>query len=213
MRNKRNVLIAMILFLFVIGCQANKTEIQSTNATSTVNSQASSNETEGNQKIDVDKGLLNVEVTLPASFFKDQDVDKAIEKAKSEGVKEAKKNPDGSVTYIISKSKHAEIIKGMEESVSQTVNDLKSGKNFKSIKDVSHNKDYSEFTMTVDKNAFEKSLDGFSLLGISMSAMYYQLFDGVSNDKIKVTIQLKDETTNNIFKTIVYPDALENMKQ
>ncbi|OPH47320.1 hypothetical protein BC351_11620 [Paenibacillus ferrarius] len=164
------------------------------------------------QQVEVDKGLLNVEITLPASMFKGQDVEQVITQAKAEGVKEATKNEDGSITYKMSKSVHTELVKEMEAQILKTIEDVKSGKNFPSIKDVSYNKPFSEFTLTVDKEAYEKSFDGFASLGIGLSSMYYQLFNGVSSDKNKVTINIKDEKTGSVFKTVVYPDALEKMK-
>jgi len=105
------------------------------------------------------------------------------------------------------------MMKSLEDAILKTVDDLKSGKNFKSIKNIDINKKYSEFTVTVDKNAFEKSLDAIGLLGIGMSSMYYQVFDGVKSDKIKSTIQLKDEASNAIFKTLVYPDDMNKSKK
>ncbi len=47
----------------------------------------------------VDKGLLNVEVTVPASFLEGEDIDSVIAQAKEDGIKDVKKNDDGSVTY------------------------------------------------------------------------------------------------------------------
>lgn len=38
--------------------------------------------------VEVDKGLFNVEGTLPASLFEGEDIDSAIKEAKAEGVKE-----------------------------------------------------------------------------------------------------------------------------
>lgn len=61
----------------------------------------------------------------------------------------------------------------------------------------------------MEKEAFENSFDGFAALGLGMSGIYYQLFDGVDMDKNKVTIHLKDDSTGEVYDSIVYPDALE----
>lgn len=205
------LVIAAACIILLAGCQPK----EQTAAPTT--SQAGGTETakqEGEaQKVQVDKGLLNVEITLPASLFKNQDMDKVIEKAKADGVKDVTPNPDGSVTYKMPKSVHAEMMKKMEKNITDSVQDLKSGNSFKSIKDVTHNKSFSEFTLIVDKSAYEKSFDGFASIGLGMSGMYYQLFNGVSSEKLKVSIQIKDEATKEVFKTIVYPDALDQMKK
>lgn len=205
--NKLVVVIACILL--ITGCQP-KEQAASTGASP---SQADASKQAESQKVQVEKGLMNVEVTLPASFFKSQDLDKVVEKAKADGVNEVNKNPDGSVTYKMSKSVHSEMMKKLGTTISESVADLKSGGTFKSIKDVTHNKSFSEFTLVVDKEAYEKSFDGFASLGLGISAMYYQLFDGIPSDKVKVSMQVKDAATNTIFKSIVYPEALDKMKQ
>lgn len=46
---------------------------------------------EKEQTVGVDKGLLNVEITLPASMFEGEDIDTVIADAKKEGVTEVKK--------------------------------------------------------------------------------------------------------------------------
>jgi len=101
MRNYFSVLFILSTFLIATGCQTTTTENK---AASVTPAQTETDFKETKQKVSVDKGLLDVEVTLPASFFDGQDIDKVIEKAKSDGVKEAKKNADGSVTYQISKA-------------------------------------------------------------------------------------------------------------
>ncbi|SDD50047.1 hypothetical protein SAMN02799630_03715 [Paenibacillus sp. UNCCL117] len=207
MKNFLSLLVILSLFLIAMGCQSSKVENKAA-STTPATAQNDADVKESGQKINVDKGLVDVEVTLPASFFNGQDIDKAIEKAKSDGVKEAKKNADGSVTYVISKAKHTEMMKTLEDSMLEAVDNLKNDKNFKSIKNVNVDKKYAEFTVTVDKNVFEKSFDAIGLLGIGISSMYYQIFEGSASDQVKATIKLKDEATGTTFKTIVYPDDM-----
>lgn len=163
-----------------------------------------------NESIEVDKGLLNVEVTLPASLFENQDIDEVIEGAKAEGVKEVIKNDDGSLTYIMSKSEHKKVLSEMEEDINQDIEELKSGEDFPSIKDVKKNNSYSEFTIVVNREKFENSFDGIAALGLGLSGMFYQLFNGSDADKAKVTINFEDGSTGEIFDTVVYPENLNN---
>jgi PBP1b-binding outer membrane lipoprotein LpoB len=130
-------LAAMVIFL--VSCSGEKTNKE--------NKEKEKNKT---QQVNVDKGLLSVTITLPASMFEDQNVDQAIEDAKKEGIT-ATKNSDGSVTYKMSKKKHKEMMQEMKTSVIKTIDDTKSGKDFPSIKDVTYNNDFSEFTLVVDK--------------------------------------------------------------
>lgn len=62
-------------------------------------------ESEETEDFAVDKGLLNVEITMPASFVEGEDIDNTIKEAEAEGI-EVTKNGDGSLTYKMSKSEH-----------------------------------------------------------------------------------------------------------
>jgi hypothetical protein len=186
------------MMMLLVACSAEKTDNQS-----------KEKEKSKNEAVQVDKGLLNVTLTLPASMFEGQNVDQVIADAQKDGIK-ATKNADGSVTYKMSKAKHKEMIQEMKKGVIESVNEIKSGKDYTSIKDITYNDDFSEFTLIVDKSAYENSMDGFAVLGLGMSGMMYQLFNGVKSEDYKVTIQVKDETTEEIFDQVVYPDALND---
>jgi hypothetical protein len=165
---------------------------------------------EKNEAVSVDKGLLNVEVTLPASFFEGEDIDTVIADAKKDGVKEVTKNEDGSLTYKMSKAKHKEMMKEVESSIKESIKEAKTSEDYVSIKDITHNDSFNEFTLLVDKAAYENSMDGFAAIGFGMTGMMYQMFNGTDSDDAKVTILVKDQATQETFDEIVYPDALED---
>ncbi|MFB4164301.1 hypothetical protein ACE1TI_10795 [Alteribacillus sp. JSM 102045] len=157
----------------------------------------------------MDKGLINVEVTLPASFLEEQDVDQVTEDAKEAGVSEVTENEDGSITYKMSKSTHKEMMDEMEEELNDTIEEVKNSDDYVSIEDVTTDQSFSEFTLIVDREAYENSFDGFAALGLGISGMYYQLFDGASPADYEVSIHVEDAETEEVFDTIVYPDAFE----
>lgn len=169
---------------------------------------AADSKTEKDESVGVDKGLFNVEVTLPASFFEGEDIDTAIAEAKADGIKEATKNADGSVTYKMSKDKHKEMMTEMEVGVKEYMDELVT-EDYPSIREVTANKEYSTFTLTVDKALYEDSFDGFASMGLGMMGMYYQVFDGEDAENTKVEINVQDEATSEIFETVVFPDDLE----
>jgi len=151
----------------------------------------------------------NVEITLPASIFEGENIDEVIEKAKSDGVEEVIENEDGSLTYKMSKAKHNEMMKEMENSIIQSVEEMETSGDYASIKNIEYSKDFSEFTMIVEKSAYENSFDGFIVIGLGLQGMYYQMYNGVDTDQNKVKIDIKDEATGEIFDTIIYPDTFE----
>lgn len=163
--------------------------------------------TEKNEAVEVDKGLLNIEITLPASMFEGEDLDTVISNAEEKGA-EVTKNEDGSLTYKMSKSEHKKMMKEIETDIIKSLEEMKNDEEWVSIKDIIHNKTFSEFTLVVDKEAYENSMDGFAAIGLGMSGMIYQIYNGVSNEDSKVTISLKDQSTEEVFDQIIYPEDL-----
>lgn len=210
------VLLLMMTILFLAACSSSsdsKAEDATTNnqevqdATETEQKDSESKEEKG-QSIGVDKGLFNVEVTLPASFFEGEDIDQAIADAKAEGVGEVIKNDDGSVTYKMSKATHKEMMAELETSVQESLEEMKISEDFTSIKDVTGNKDYTEFNLVVDQAAYESSFDGFAIFGLGMLGMYYQVFDGTDAENARVEVTVEDEATGEVIGTSVFPDDL-----
>jgi len=200
----KKILILPLTLLFsilLVACGQDK-ESESGNA------DRASEETKKDESFKVDKGLLNVEVTIPASLLEGQEIDSAITEAKKEGIEEVIKNDDGSVTYKMSKSVHKEMMKEMEKDILETIEEIKTSKDIASIKDVSYNKSFTEFTLTVNKEQFENSFDAMASMGLALTGMYYQLFSGVDSEKFKVTVIFKDESNGEVINTIVYPDDL-----
>ena len=164
------------------------------------------------KSVDVEKGLFNVEITLPASMFEGQDINKIIADVEKEGIK-VTKNEDESLTNKMSKAKHKEMMKEMKANIIDVVNETKQNKeDYKSIKDITYNDSFTEFTMVVDKAAYENSMDGFAAFGLGMAGMMYQLYNGVKSEDTRVTIFLKDQATQKQFDQIVYPDDFNDEK-
>ncbi len=207
MRRLTYILFALMI-TFLASCSTND---QENKASDSKKSAEQTKEKTKEQTVAVDKGLLNVEVTLPASMFEGDDADTVIADAKKEGA-EVTKNEDGSFTYKMSKAKHKEMMKELETNIRTTLEEMKTSGDYVSIKDITPNNSFSEFTLVVDKEAYENSMDGFAAIGLGMSGMMYQLFSGVDADNYKVTVSMKDEATQEVFDEIVYPDALEDQE-
>lgn len=168
---------------------------------------------EKSDSVNVDKKLLNVEVTIPASLvdFGEEDEDnlgELTEEAKEQGVKDITKNDDGSITYKMSKSAHKKMVKEMAEDLNETIDKTMNSDDFPSIKEINANKGFTEFSVLVDQEAFENSFDGFAVLGLALASMFYQLFDGADDDDYESTFYYIDESSGEEFDSVTYPDAL-----
>ncbi|MFF2480581.1 hypothetical protein [Paenibacillus sp. NPDC058071] len=197
---KKLAVLLLAASIVLSGCSGAKKE----------NTPASTNEVSNNKQdkgIEVDKKLLNVDVTLPAAMFEGQDMEQIIEDAKADGVKEVVKNDDGSLTYTMSKSTHEAMLKEMAAGIKESIEEILTDGTFASIKDIQYKDDFSEYTISVDKAAYQQSMDGFVIIGLSIQAITYKTFEGISADKQKVTMNVKDESTGEVFHTQVFPQT------
>ena len=160
------------------------------------------------ETIAVDETLTTATITIPASIMQtgegvtQKDVDASVAKS---GFETGVLNDDGSVTYTMTQAKHREILDEYAASVDSSIAD--SIKSEKSIKEVTHNDAFTEFTVTVDRAAYEDSISAqFVGFGLALTASMYQAFDGVGEGGYTVTLNFVDESTGKTFDTSIYPD-------
>ncbi len=171
--------------------------------------EAATKKGDSEQEIAVDKGLLDVELTLPADLFEGQTEDEIIANAKEKGVKEVKVNEDGTVYYKMSKSEHKKMMKDAKQSAVDSITEIVNSDEYSSIKEISYNKDFTEFDITVDQNAFNNSMDGFAIYSLAILSTYYNGLDGKSDD-LKLTMNMIDEATGEEYNSFIFPDDLED---
>lgn len=179
-------IIFMCCFLFLAACSSNSDESKGAGT---------------------EKGLLNVEITIPAELYEGQDIDQIVADIESEGRK-ATKNEDNSITIVLSKAEHKEMMKEMRTELSASLDEMKTSGEFASIIDIEYNDSFSDVTLVVDREAFESSFDTFATMAIGLSGIMFQAYDGVDADKYNVTINIQDEATGEIFSTVTYPDLM-----
>lgn len=202
----KKILFVLLSVVFVLGaCAGNDGDSEEQNQ--------EENDQEQDESIEVDEGLLDVEITIPSSLVEGEDKEQLIEEAKEEGVSEVEENDNGSLTYKMSKSTHNDMMNGIEDNINQNIDEIKNNEDYTSIKDITANNSFSEFTMVVNQEEFENSFDGFAAVGLAISGLYYQLFDGADPDNYEVEVLMENADTGEVFDTVVYPDALEEMEE
>ena len=96
MKKLVSLLLTLALMMSLVACGGGS-------ETQTNGNASAEKETENSAGVQVDEGLLNVDVTLAASFFEDQTEEEIKAEAKENGYSDCKINDDGSVTYTLSK--------------------------------------------------------------------------------------------------------------
>lgn len=160
--------------------------------TATADENASNEKTEDDSKtddsgkVDIDKGLYDVKLTIPASFVEGQTQDDLDKVCKEKGYKSITLNEDGSATYILTKNQHKEMMASMAETINDSLKELIGSEDYPSFKDIKVNNDYTEFTVTTTST--ELSLvESLSTMMFYTYGGMYNAFNGSNSDNISVT--------------------------
>ncbi len=141
--------------------------------------------------VDVDKGLFNVTLTVPKEFAGETTQEKLDETVKEKGYKSATLNSDGSVTYVMTKAQHKEMLTGIRESIDQSLAEMVGSSDYPNITNVEHNDNYTSFTITT-KNAEPDTSESFSVMTLYMYGGMYGIFSGEKVDNVHVDFKNAD---------------------
>lgn len=144
----------------------------------------------GDSGIDVDKGLLNVEITIPAETaeyygFNFESQEEADAYAKEQGFKSTTLGEDGSVTIVMSRSQHKKTMEGLSQKIDEALQEMVGSEDYPNITAVEHNDNYTSFTVTTksEELGFNES---FSVFSFYIYGGMYNSFNGTPADNIHV---------------------------
>lgn len=93
-------------------------------------------------------GLFNVALTIPAEYVEGTTQKELNKQAKEGAFKSATLNKDGSVTYVMSKSQHKEMLNTLKNSIADELNKIPNSTDYPNVTKVEANDDYTKFTVT-----------------------------------------------------------------
>ena len=151
-------------------------------------SQASTTEDESG--IDVDKGLLNVEITIPADAaefygFKFESQEDADAYAKEQGFKSVTLGDDGSVSLVMSKSQHKKLMEELNKTIDEAFQEMIGSEDYPNITAVEHNDNYTDIKVTTKSEELSFN-ESFSSLSFYIFGGMYNAFNGTPVDNIHV---------------------------
>lgn len=161
---------------------------------------------EESEEVEVDEGLLNVKITLPASMFEDMTDFDPEAYTEENGFKETVVNEDGSITITMSKRRHNEVMAEMAADIDKTLEEMIESEDTPYIKEITSSEGYRNVIISVDKEGYENSWD-MTPLSIYFSAALYQIIDGAEPH---CEIIIEDVETGEVLYSEVFPDALED---
>lgn len=160
--------------------------------------------------ISVDEGLLNVEVTLPASFFTDTTEEDIQAAATDQGFSDCVINEDGSVTYTMTKSVYNEVLEDLKAALDESIEGMVNGADaVASFQKIEYNDDLSEVDVYVDGETFS-SLDALYAISFYMLGAYYQAFSGVPADGVDTVVEFIDQDSNEVLQSSSYQQMLSS---
>ena len=151
-------------------------------------SQASTTEEEGG--IDVGKGLMNVEITIPAESaeyygFSFESQEEADAYAKEQGFKSATLGDDGSVTIVMSKAQHKKTMEELNKTIDEALQEMIGSEDYPNITAVEHNDNYTEIKVTTESEELSLN-ESFSTLAFYIYGGMYNAFNGTPVDNIHI---------------------------
>lgn len=203
---KRKTLLAVLTVSIIFAGCGTTTETTVERASAVASTEVESKMSSENDKNTLaEEKLLSVEVTIPAVFYEEDGEEMTQEKVdqtvSDNGFKSGVLNSDGSVTFSMSKSQHAEFLQSLKDATEETAADFVDGDDrIESFTKITFNDDLSEFKIYIDSETYT-DLDSISAIAFYFAGQYYQLFSGVPFEDTEVTIDFIDKDTNEVVTT------------
>lgn len=135
--------------------------------------------------VEVDEGLFEVELLIPADFVGEKTQEELDAIAAESGYKSITLNEDGSATYVMTKKQHKEMMDEMSVSLNESLAELIGSENYPNFTDIKANDDFTEFKITTKSVELDLN-ESFSVLAFYMYGGMYNAFNGTTVDNIHV---------------------------
>ena len=184
--------LALLLVLSLAGCGSSKPQTSATTQAttdSTISTETTTgfDDLEALGEMEVDQNFFTVEITVPAEFIDEGTTQESLDtQVSASGYISATLNDDGSVTYVMTKAAHNEMMNGIRDTLQQSLSEMVGSEEFPSFTKVEANDDFTQFT--IETTSTELGLvESFSVLGFYMFGGMYHAFNGTQVDDIAVT--------------------------
>lgn len=148
--------------------------------------------------VDVDSGLFNVTITVPADFLDEGVTQEQLDvQAKDRGFKSITLNDDGSATYIMTKAQHKEMMDEIRQSIDESLSGMVGSEEYPSVVSIEANADYTEYKIVVNTEEIGLA-ESFLVMGLYIFSGMYHVFNGTEPGNINV--QYINETTGAVIQ-------------
>lgn len=204
---KSKLLTTAILILSLIlstGCSKHTDKVSATSETTSIAdsnntvSAETNNDLEAVEKVDVEKGLFNVELTIPANFVGEQTQEELNKMCEEKGYNSITLNDDGSATYVLTKQQHKEMMEELKNTINSSMSEMVDSEDYPNYTNVTANEDFTEFEITTKSSELAMA-ETFSVLAFYMYGGMYNVFNGTDIDNI--TVKFINADTGEVIST------------
>ncbi|WP_097004826.1 MULTISPECIES: hypothetical protein [Lacrimispora] len=204
---KSKLLTTAILILSLIlstGCSKHTDKVSATSETTSIAdsnntvSAETNNDLEAVGKVDVEKGLFNVELTIPANFVGEQTQEELNKMCEEKGYNSITLNDDGSATYVLTKQQHKEMMEELKNTINSSMSEMVDSEDYPNYTNVTANEDFTEFEITTKSSELAMA-ETFSVLAFYMYGGMYNVFNGTDIDNI--TVKFINADTGEVIST------------
>lgn len=135
--------------------------------------------------INVEKGIFDVELTIPAEYVGETTQEELDNDAAEYGYK-VTLNSDGTATYKMTKSQHKKILEDMAESFNQELDKMIDSEEYPNFTKIESNDNFTEFKVTTKSTELDMN-ESFSVIAFYMYGGLYGTFSGKDADNVSVT--------------------------
>ncbi len=144
-----------------------------------------------------------VTLTLPYVLFEGAEDFVLEDYLRENGFLSGQWQADGSAKVTMTLERQTQALEEVKQSVLDTFQAILTEKNTAYVKDITYNEDFSQVTMHVVREDFDKSYN----LAPTLVAMVVQVYQAFRDVPHYVEISIADADTGEVFKTLISPDT------
>lgn len=128
-----------------------------------------------------------IELTVPADFLEEGTTQESLdaEVSKADGFISAKINADGSATYVMTESRHNDLMQELRQNIDAELANMADSSDYPNIVSVSASNDYTAFTVTLSTDTVSLQ-ESIMVMAFYLYGGMYNAFNGTPADNVSV---------------------------
>ena len=143
----------------------------------------------------VDKSGDTVNITYPGAEYTGMEAEQVEQLFQAQGAEEVTVNDDGTISVVFTQEGYQSLMDQTKMAIDMSIEQLPTLA--PSVKEVTNNEEYTEFTIMCDGAAYTEA-DSETVLGLVALSAGYQALDGADAESIKVVVDMIDADSEEV---------------